>query len=188
MACHAPGSVTRRPALSLSPTETTVDNIKQQILRAIEDARAKWGNTFELNVLVGNWGDIYDDAQMLAAIRAFDRTGRHYANVVVLPDGAGVESEKPDHDPREIMVMPPAGPVFDDPRMHARIGAALARKYPQFDWRITIEGTPRTDSFVLIPLHGEAKAAGLLGAPSADLLRQAGAFLQRAFARAARLQ
>jgi len=85
-------------------------------------------------------------------------------------------------------VMPPAGADFDDTRMHARIAAALARKYPQFDWRITIDGTPRTDSFVLIPLQGEATAAGLLGAPSADLLRAARAFLQRSFARAARLQ
>jgi len=164
-----------------------VANIKQQILRAIEDARGKWGNTFELNVLVGNWGEIYDDAQMLAAIRAFDRTGRHYANVVALPDAAEAESGQPDHSPREIMVMPPAGPVFDDPRMQARIGAALARKYPQFDWRITIDGTPRIDSFVLIPLQGEAAAPGLLGAPSADLLRGARSFLQREFARAARL-
>ena len=169
-------------------TETMVANIKQQILRTIEDARAKWGNTFELYVLVGNWGEIYDDTQMLAAIRAFDRTGRHYANVVALPDAAGAEAEKPEHGPREIMVMPPAGADFDDTRMHARIAAALTRKYPQFDWRITIDGTPRTDSFVLIPLQGEAAAAGLLGAPSADLLRAARAFLQRSFARAARLQ
>ena len=181
------GFVTTRPALWFALTETVVANIKQQILRAIEDARGKWGNTFELNVLVGNWGEIYDDAEMLAAIRAFGKTGRHYANVVALPDAAEAESGQPDHSPREIMVMPPAGPVFDDPRMQARIGAALARKYPQFDWRITIDGTPRIDSFVLIPLQGEAAAPGLLGAPSADLLRGARSFLQREFARAARL-
>ena len=82
---------------------------------------------------------------------------------------------------REIVVVPPSDQSFDDPQMHSRIAAALTNEFPQFAWRVTIDGPPRDNAFVLIPLLRESDAGGLLRAPPAQLLRDVGSFLNAYF-------
>jgi len=51
------------------PTEPDPDaprsSIEDQILGEIAKAREKWGETIELKMLLGNWGDTFDDDRML---------------------------------------------------------------------------------------------------------------------------
>ena len=70
---------------------------------------------------------------------------------------------------REIGAVPPIGASFNDPEMHARIGAALAERFPQFTWRVA-EWPLRDDTFSLIPMLGSIKAGGLLKPPDPYLL------------------
>jgi hypothetical protein len=62
--------------------------IESEILGEIEKAREKWGETFELKLLLGNWGDTFDDDRMLEAIRDFNRTGQYVSNVAKVGDQA----------------------------------------------------------------------------------------------------
>ena len=80
---------------------------------------------------------------------------------------------------REIVVVPPKDNAFDDPQMHWRIAAALTSEFSQFAWRVTIDGPPRDNAFVLIPLLRDSD--GLLRAPPAQLLRDVGSFLNAYF-------
>ena len=68
---------------------------------------------------------------------------------------------------REIVVVPPKDNAFDDPQMHWRIAAALTSEFPQFAWRVTIDGPPLDNAFVLIPLLRDSD--GLLRAPPAPI-------------------
>ena len=54
---------------------TTYTAVESEILGEIERARKKWRETLELKVIIGNWGDIYDDERMLETVRHFNRTG-----------------------------------------------------------------------------------------------------------------
>jgi hypothetical protein len=80
--------------------------IESEILGEIEKARAKWGETFELKLLLGNWGDTYDDERMLDAIRSFNRTGQYFSSVAKVADRARGEFEQLDGECREIVVVP----------------------------------------------------------------------------------
>ena len=82
---------------------------------------------------------------------------------------------------REIGAVPPIGASFNDPEMHARIGAALAERFPQFTWRVA-EWPLRDDTFTLIPMLGSIKAGGLLKPPDPYLLEQVTEFLNETFA------
>ena len=62
-----------RQAENASPTPPSA--VESEILGEIEKARKKWGETPELKIIIGNWGDLYDDERMLDAIRNFNRTG-----------------------------------------------------------------------------------------------------------------
>ena len=169
-----------RPA-DPEPT-TTYTAIESEILGEIERARKKWGETLELKIIIGNWGDIYDDERMLETIRSFSQTGGYYSNVSALVEEARDEFVQADGDCREIIVVPPIDQAFDDAALHARIGAALTEEFPQYAWRVTVDGPPRDDAFVLIPLLGDPEAGGLLRAPPREVLRDVGAFLFKTFA------
>ena len=83
--------------------------------------------------------------------------------------------------------MPPADKGFDSQQMHSRIVAALASEYPQFEWRVEIDGPPRDDAFVLIPLLGSSREGGLLRAPPLHL-RDIGSFLNAYFREGGRVR
>ena len=57
--------------------------------------------------------------------------------------------------------------------------ATACSEFPQFAWRVTIDGPPRDNAFVLIPLLRDSD--GLLRAPPAQLLRDVGSFLNAYF-------
>ncbi len=132
--------------------------------------------------MLGNWGDTFDDERMLEAIRNFNRTGRYHSEIRALVDEARDASEESDGECREIIVVPPIDQAFDDAAMQARIGAALTEEFPQFAWRVTVNGPLRDDGFVLIPLLRDSEAGGLLRAPPLEVLRDVGAFLFKTFA------
>ena len=56
----------RTPGENASPTPPSA--VESEILGEIEKARKKWGETPELKIIIGNWGDLYDDERMLAGI------------------------------------------------------------------------------------------------------------------------
>ena len=47
------------------------------IRREVAAARAKWGDTFELQMLRSSWGDTLDDEEMLAAVIHFQTSGKY---------------------------------------------------------------------------------------------------------------
>jgi hypothetical protein len=102
--------------------------IESEILGEIEKAREKWGETFELKLLLGSWGDTCDDEHMLEAIRNFNRTGQYFSRVAKVVDRARDEIEQAEGDCREIVVVPPSGVAFDDPKRLAEIRVELAKR------------------------------------------------------------
>ena len=114
--------------------------IESEILGEIKKARDQWGETVDLKILLGNWGDTFDDERMLEAIRNFNRTGRYHSDISALVDEARDAFEESDGECREIIVVPPIDQAFDDAAIHARIGAALTEEFPQFAWRVQSTG------------------------------------------------
>ncbi|RVC56561.1 hypothetical protein EN759_37345 [Mesorhizobium sp. M00.F.Ca.ET.038.03.1.1] len=51
-----------------------------EIRRELAVARAKHGNSWEVQSIANNWGDTMDDRE--AAIRLFNRTGSMFAGVI----------------------------------------------------------------------------------------------------------
>jgi hypothetical protein len=92
--------------------------------------------------------------------------------------------EEADGECREIIIVPPINQASDDAL--TKIAAALAKEFPQYAWRVTIDRMPRGDAFVLIPLRLTPQGA-LLRAPPAALLRDVGKFLVKIFAPRQRL-
>jgi hypothetical protein len=145
--------------------------IESEILGEIEKARKKWGETFELKLLLGSWGDTCDDEQMLEALRTFNRT-----------DHGRDEFEQDDEDCGEIVVVPPSGVAFDDPNRLAEIRAGLAKRFPQFVWRVEL-GPIRDDvAFALIPRPGSTASGRRLREPTADVMKAVSEFLNDNFA------
>lgn len=52
------------------------------VCREMEIARAKYGDHFELLCIEGSWGDTIDDRKALQLLRALNRTGSMYAQVI----------------------------------------------------------------------------------------------------------
>ena len=52
-------------------------DLSSAIRREVAAARAKWGDTFELQMLNSSWGDTLDDEEMLAAVIHFQTSGKY---------------------------------------------------------------------------------------------------------------
>ena len=55
-----------------------------EIRRQFAVAHAKWGNTFELEMLRNSWGDTLDDEEMLAALIYFQTSGRYLESTMAI--------------------------------------------------------------------------------------------------------
>ncbi|MEI8703399.1 hypothetical protein [Mesorhizobium sp. ISC15] len=75
---------------SLDMSETAVICLDEAVRRELAVARAKHGNSWEVQSIVNSWGDTMDDRETLAAIRLFNRTGSMFA---VSQDRAGRSSD-----------------------------------------------------------------------------------------------
>lgn len=71
---------------SLDMSETAVicpdEAVRGEIRRELAVARAKHGNSWEVQSVVNSWGDTMDDREILTAIRLFNRTGSMFAGVI----------------------------------------------------------------------------------------------------------
>lgn len=52
-------------------------DLSAAIRRELAAAHAKWGDTFDLQMLKGSWGDTLDDEEMLTALGHFQTSGRY---------------------------------------------------------------------------------------------------------------
>ena len=64
-----------------NPNGCPVD-LKAEIDREIEIAKARWGETFELTCLQGSRGDTLDDDDLLRMLRYFTEHGTIYSRVI----------------------------------------------------------------------------------------------------------
>ena len=55
-----------------------------EIRRQFAVAHAKWGNTFELEMLRISWGDTLDDEEMFAALVHFRTSGRYLESIMAI--------------------------------------------------------------------------------------------------------
>jgi hypothetical protein len=67
-----------------------------------------------------------------------------------------VDFPEPDEPCVELIIVPPAGAMFDDQDLHRQIKEFLERNFPEFNCIIATEGPRRDDSFVVLPLLGTA--------------------------------
>ena len=142
----------------------------------IRKAHANWVESLDKGILLGNWGDIFDDEGLHEWRRRFTR--RYSSQVSALVDELREALKEADGECREIIVVPPIDQASDDAL--ATIAAALTEEFPRYAWRVTVESMPRGDAFVLIPLR-LAPQGTLLRAPPAALLRDVGKFLVKIF-------
>ncbi|RWC82922.1 hypothetical protein EN858_29950 [Mesorhizobium sp. M4B.F.Ca.ET.215.01.1.1] len=66
----------------LDMSETAVICLDDAVRRELAVARAKHGNSWEVQSIANSWGDIMDDRETLGAIHLFDRTGSVFAGVI----------------------------------------------------------------------------------------------------------
>lgn len=62
-------------------------DLSAEIRREIAAARAKWGDTFELQILELSWGDTLDDEEMLAALGHFQKSGKYFDAFLAVTPG-----------------------------------------------------------------------------------------------------
>jgi hypothetical protein len=87
-------------------------------------------------------------------------------------------------DCSEIIVMPPIGAAFDEPKWQAFVETALSVRYPPYKFKVAIEGRRRDETFVLIPVLGPVEGGGpMLNAPDVELMCDMGRFLHETFIR-----
>lgn len=71
---------------SLDMSETAVicldETVRCEIRRELAVARAKHGNSWEVQSIANSWGDTIADRETLATIRLFNRTGSMFAGVI----------------------------------------------------------------------------------------------------------
>ncbi|MER9629612.1 hypothetical protein [Mesorhizobium sp. M0296] len=71
---------------SLDMSETAVisldEAVRCEIRRELAVARAKHGNSWEVQSIANSWGHTMDDRETLAAIRLLNRTGSMFAGVI----------------------------------------------------------------------------------------------------------
>lgn len=71
---------------SLDMSETAVicldEAVRCEIRRELAVARAKHGNSWEVQSIANSWDDTMDDRETLTAIRLFNRTGSMFAGVI----------------------------------------------------------------------------------------------------------
>jgi hypothetical protein len=146
--------------------EQQAPDIDDEVARALDAAAAEWAEAFELSIVSETRQIRPDNDDRPDTIRL---NGDSFA----FPEAIG--------ECREIGAVPPIGASFNDPKMHARISAALAERFPQFTWRVA-QWALRDDTFTLIPMLGSVKAGGLLKPPDPYLLEQITEFLNETFA------
>ena len=59
-------------------------DLTAEIRRQFAAAHAKWGDTFELQMLRNSWGDTMDDEEMLAALVHFQTSGRYLESIMAI--------------------------------------------------------------------------------------------------------
>ena len=57
-------------------------DLTAEIRRQFAAAHAKWGDTFELQMLQSSWGDTMDDEEMLAALMHFQTSGKYLESIL----------------------------------------------------------------------------------------------------------
>lgn len=62
-------------------SETSVICLDDAVRRELAGARAKHGNSWEVQPIANSWGDTMHDRETLGAIRLFNRTGSMFAGV-----------------------------------------------------------------------------------------------------------
>ena len=94
-----------------------------------------------------------------------------------------------DHHCSAFIVVLPIGAAFDEFKMHIRIEAALAERFPPYMFAVTNEGADRGETFKLAPILG-AVAGGKprFHPPSAAVVKEIGIFLYETFIRDMRSQ
>ena len=59
-------------------------DLTAEIRREFAAAYAKWGDTFELQMLQHSWGDTLDDKEMLAALIHFRTSGKYLESIMAI--------------------------------------------------------------------------------------------------------
>ena len=59
-------------------------DLTAEIRRQFAAAHAKWGDTFELQMLQHSWRDTLDDKEMLAALVHFQTSGRYLESIMAI--------------------------------------------------------------------------------------------------------
>ena len=59
-------------------------DLTAEIRRQFAAATAKWGDTFELQMLRNSWGDTMDVEEMLAALVHFQTSGRYLESIMAI--------------------------------------------------------------------------------------------------------
>ena len=59
-------------------------DLSAEIRRELSAAHAKWGDSFELQLLEGSWRDTLDDEEMLTALGHFRTSGKYLDSIFAL--------------------------------------------------------------------------------------------------------
>jgi len=81
----------------------------------------------------------------------------------------------------DYLVLPPAGPIFDDPEMRKTILKALKARFPQYTWELYSGDVPRRKHFVVLPATSALPPVGEAIAMSIEALEEFDEFLEFQF-------